>query len=111
MAESEKKPYGPFGLPTTLVITAKPEHLERFKQEFDDVSFVDGQVEALITRRRLDTSRSDYDLTIIYELQSCELKGIPLEDWRIDWERSQFPVDPMERMIEKRLIEALSADD
>ena len=76
-----------------------------------DYPLVDGQVEAFITRRRLDTSRSDHDVTIIYELQSCELKGIPLEDWRIDWERSQFPVDPMERMIEKRLIEALSADD
>ena len=106
MTESPK-PYGPFGLPVTIVITAEPQHFDFFAERFDDVSVVDGRVQALWPHRRLDTSRSDYDLTLMYELSCGELKGIPMEDWRIDWEKSQLQTDPMERLIEKKIRQLL----
>lgn len=101
------KPYGPFGLPVTIVITAEARHFDFFAERFDDVSMVDGRVRALWPHRRLDTMRSDYDLTLMYELGCGTLRGIPKEDWRIDWENSQLQADPLERLLEKKIRQLL----
>ena len=101
------KPYGPFGLPVTIVITAEPQHFDFFAERFEEVSMVEGRVQALWPHRRTDISRSDYDLTIMYELSCGALKGIPQEDWRIDWEKSQLQTSPMERLIEKKIKQQL----
>lgn len=84
------KPYGPFGLPVSIVIVTKLEHVEYFSRRFEQVDIVDGCVQATWRHRRLDAARGDYDLTIIQELD-CDLSDIPREDWRIDWEKSVLP--------------------
>jgi len=101
-------PYSPFGRPVNVVITAEPQHFDFFAERFDEVSMVDGRVQALWPHRRRDISRSDYDLTIMYELSYGVLKGIPQDDWRIDWEKSQLPTSPIERLLMNKIRQQLA---
>ena len=101
------KPYGPFGRPVKIVITAEPQHFDFLAERFDEVSMVNGRVQALWPHRRRNTSRSDTDLTILHELSCGALKGIPQDEWQIDWEKSELPISPIERLLMKKLRDQL----
>ena len=90
-----------------IVITAEPQSFDFLAERFDEVSMVNGPVQALWPHRRRDTSRMDTDLTILYELSCGALEGIPQEEWQIDWKKSELPTSPMERLIEKKIKQRL----
>lgn len=85
---SEKpKPFGPFGLPARVVISAAGKHHDLLMSMFGNAEMVEGRVESVWEHRRMDLHSGDADLTVLYELAHM-LRDIPRDDWRVDWDKT-----------------------